>query len=171
MSEAREAAPDTVITALDQEADDAVASREDGDTAASSREVGAWLDVPFSRALSEAQARQARAGCRAQEMEDKWHIDFDARTSRLLFTRSWTGQPVFRASVTAAGDGHALSGLQVHAQGLSRVDDLRFVAERFEEVLDYVLLPSSETPRVAALDMADEEHLRLWSLVGKAAFA
>ena len=82
-----------------------------------------WLPIAYSRELTAAQAERARKGIRSECMEEKWNLDFDQETSILLFSRSWTGSPVFKVVLKEVEDQWSLTEACLAVGSMKAKDD------------------------------------------------
>lgn len=111
---------------------------------------GPIVTLPFERAFTPAQADLIRRGYRAQQMEDKWNLEFEG--DRLLCRRSWTGLCNFIVEFDPLPNG----GLHARRLVASRDTDVRRLAGDEDEadpatvafLIDRLLLndPSARVP-------------------------
>jgi hypothetical protein len=63
--------------------------------------------IPYHKTFSLDELAKIRAGLIPEVMEDKWFIYFEE--PHLYLHRSWTGQPVYRLTLIANGDGASVT--------------------------------------------------------------
>jgi len=63
------------------------------------------VPIPYHAVFDVEQFTRLKEGLIPRAMEDKWFIFYEE--PQLFFHRSWTGQPVYRITLTTLGDGGA----------------------------------------------------------------
>lgn len=127
-------------------------------------------ELKITRIFSAEEMARIRWGFVPEEMEDKWFIYCEG--DRLYFHRSWTGHCIYIVDFQPQGDAFAASKAQVNrdANQYNESDDV-YDADLLLYLIDLLLLGRlTEPPEHPADQSPEKRSVRLWSLVGRAAF-